>query len=154
MPHSSPVWYSGSPLQLDFGEVADQKGALLVHAEPGKPASVTELPLVSGRRLIEMTGTLDQVMARSGEAEGCYARVVLRETARVGLADEVRAAIPTAVEVVLDNPQTPRREGPPRRGLAPSEAFARYLDDRDSVDSRVQRLFEELLDEAMSGVAE
>ena len=28
MPHSSPVWYSGSPLQLDFGEVNDQKGAL------------------------------------------------------------------------------------------------------------------------------
>ena len=37
MPHSSAVWYSGSPLQLDFGEVSDQKGALLVKAEPGKP---------------------------------------------------------------------------------------------------------------------
>ena len=27
MPHSSAVWYSGSPLQLDFGEVADHFGS-------------------------------------------------------------------------------------------------------------------------------
>ncbi|HZD22180.1 MAG TPA: exonuclease subunit SbcD, partial [Acidimicrobiia bacterium] len=67
MPHSSPVWYSGSPLQLDFGEVNDQKGALLVNAEPGRPSSVTELPLSSGRRLMSIRGTLDQVVARADD---------------------------------------------------------------------------------------
>ncbi|HJQ78125.1 MAG TPA: exonuclease SbcCD subunit D [Acidimicrobiia bacterium] len=148
MPHASAVWYSGSPLQLDFGEVADQKGALLVKAEPGRPASVEELPLRSGRRLVSLTGTLEQVLARADEARDAYVRVILQETARVGLADEVRAAIPDAVEVVLDNPSKPIPAREPRQGLEPTEAFARYLADRDSADPRVQKLFAELLDEA------
>jgi exonuclease SbcD len=150
MPHSSPVWYSGSPLQLDFGEVTDQKGALLVTAEPGHPASVTELPLRSGRRLMALSGTLDQVLARAGETDDAYVRVVLHEGARVGLADEVRAAIPNAVEVVLDNPVAKRRQSEPRQGLEPVEAFHRYLQDRGSADPKVESLFAELLDEALT----
>ena len=150
MPHSSAVWYSGSPLQLDFGEVADQKGALLVTAEPGRPASVAELPLQSGRRLLSLAGTLEQVLARAEETTDAYVRVVLYEAARVGLADEVRAAIPNAVEVILDNPAEPRRHTEPRQSLEPVEAFARYLADRESADPRVEALFAELLDEAMT----
>lgn len=150
MPHSSPVWYSGSPIQLDFGEVADQKGALIVKAEPGRPASVEEMPLRSGRRLVELTGTLDQVLARADEVGDAYAKVVLQESARVGLADEVRAAIPETVEVILDNPMERKRRSEARQGLEPTEAFARYLADRDAADPRVQTLFAELLDEAMT----
>lgn len=152
MPHSSPVWYSGSPLQLDFGEVADQKGALLVKAEPGRPASVEELPLRSGRRLIELAGTLEQVIARAGETEGAYVKVVLREEARVGLADEVREAMPDTVEVVLENPATQKSHTEQRQALSPTEAFARYLADNGAADPEVEALFAELLDEAMSGV--
>jgi exonuclease SbcD len=150
MPHSSAVWYSGSPLQLDFGEVADQKGALMVTAEPGRPASVAELPLQSGRRLLAIAGTLEQVLARAGETGDAYVRVVLHEPARVGLADQVREAIPNAVEVVLDNPAEPRRNTESRQSLEPVEAFSRYLADRDSADHRVEALFAELLDEAMT----
>ena len=150
MPHSSAVWYSGSPLQLDFGEVADQKGALMVTAEPGRPASVAELPLRSGRRLLAIAGTLEQVLARAGETGDAYVRVVLHEPARVGLADQVREAIPDAVEVVLDNPAEPRQSAESRQSLEPVEAFSRYLADRDSADPRVEALFAELLDEAMT----
>ena len=153
MPHSSPVWYSGSPLQLDFGEVADQKGALLVKAEPGRPASVEELPLRSGRRLIELTGTLEQVKARAEETEGAYVKVILREEARVGLADEVREAIPDTVEVVLESPATQKSQAEQRQSLSPTEAFARYLADNGAADPEVEALFAELLDEAMSGAA-
>jgi exonuclease SbcD len=150
MPHSSAIWYSGSPLQLDFGEVADQKGALLVTATPGRPASVAELPLHSGRRLMALSGTLEQVLARSDETGDAYVRVVLHESSRVGLADEVRAAIPNAVEVVLENPAESRRSTEPRQGLDPAEAFARFLAGRDSRDPKVEALFAELLDEAMT----
>jgi DNA repair protein SbcD/Mre11 len=152
MPHSSPVWYSGSPLQLDFGEVADQKGALLVKAEPGRPASVEELPLRAGRRLIELTGTLEQVIARAGETEGAYVKVILREEARVGLADEVREAMPDTVEVVLESPATQKSHTEQRQALSPTEAFARYLADNGAADPEVEALFAALLDEAMSGV--
>jgi exonuclease SbcD len=147
MPHSSAVWYSGSPLQLDFGEVADQKGALLVKAEPGRPASVEELPLSSGRRLMSMEGTLEQVLARADEAGDAYVRVVLQESARVGLADEVRAAIPNAVEVVLESPSQSRKTVEKRQGLDPVEAFGRYLEEKKASDATVEALFAELLDE-------
>lgn len=151
MPHSSAVWYSGSPLQLDFGEVNDQKGALLVKAEPGRPASVEELPLSSGRRLVSVTGTLSQVLERSDSVADAYVRVVLQEPGRVGLADEVRAVIPDAVEVVLESPDRGRRETvPARRSLEPVEAFSSYLIDRESSDPNVEALFAELLDEVQS----
>jgi len=149
MPHSSAVWYAGSPLQLDFGEVNDQKGALLVKAEPGRPASVEELPLTSGRRLISIKGSLGQVLTRADEVGDAYVRVILQEAARVGLADEVRAAIPDAVEVVLESPDQRRAQEPQsRQGLDPVEAFNRYLADREATDPRVESLFAELLDEA------
>lgn len=148
MPHASAVWYSGSPMQLDFGEVNDQKGALLVKAEPGRPASVEELPLSAGRRLTQLTGTLDQVLARSDEVGDAYVKVVLQESARVGLADAVREAIPNAVEVVLESPERQEHTAEPRQGLDPVDAFSRYLAARDAVDERVEALFTELLDEA------
>lgn len=153
MPHASAVWYSGSPIQLDFGEVADQKGALLVKAEPGSPASVEELPLRSGRRLMEFQGTLDQVLANAGSAEDAYVKVVLHEEARVGLADEVRAAIPGVVEVVLDSPTRAKAPSEQRQSLEPTKAFARYLSDSGKSDPKVEALFAELLDEAVSEVA-
>ncbi|MEA1903530.1 MAG: exonuclease SbcCD subunit D, partial [Actinomycetota bacterium] len=103
MPHASAVWYSGSPLQLDFGEVADQKGALLIEAEPGLPVTVTAAPLTAGRRLVTARGTLDEVIARADQFADAYVKVELLEKARVGLADEVRAAIPDAVEVILES---------------------------------------------------
>jgi exonuclease SbcD len=148
MPHASAVWYSGSPLQLDFGEVSDQKGALLVNAEPGRPASVTELPLGSGRRLVSLVGTLDDVLERAGDVGDAYVRVVLYEPARVGLADEVRDIIPNAVEVVLEPTGSPRRDSESRQSLEPIEAFSAYLRDRNAVDPAVEMLFAELLDEA------
>jgi exonuclease SbcD len=150
VPHASAVWYSGSPLQLDFGEIADQKGALLVTAEPGKPSSVSELPFHTGRRLMTLSGTLDQVLARAGETGDAYVKVVLHETARIGLADEVRAVLPDAVEVILDNPAQPRSTVEPRHSLQPVDAFHRYLKDRNAIDPGVEALFAELLEEVVS----
>ena len=150
MPHGAAVWYSGSPLQLDFGEVDDQKGALLVEAEPGLPAQVTAVPLTSGKRLVTLKGSLDQVLARATEVEDAYVKVELAESARVGLADEVRAAISGAVDVTLQStaPRTSDQERRRRRRLDPRDAFHEYLTDVESVDERVEALFIELLDEA------
>ena len=149
MPHASSVWYSGSPLQLDFGEVDDQKGALLVEATPGLPAKVTSVPLTSGRRLATVRGTLDHALGMADDVAGAYVRVELTEKARVGLADEVRAAIPDAVEVVLETPEQVRRDSEPRQTMQPVEAFRDYLVGRNTEDEKVEALFAELLDEAV-----
>ena len=150
MPHASSVWYSGSPLQLDFGEVDDQKGALLVEATPGMPAKVTSMPLSSGRRLATVRGTLDHALGMADDVAGAYVRVELTEKARVGLADEVRSAIPDAVEVVLETPEQVRRDFEPRQTMKPGEAFHDYLVGRNTEDEKVETLFAELLDEAVT----
>lgn len=149
MPHPGAVWYSGSPLQLDFGEVDDRKGVLLVDVEPGKPARVTEVPLMSGRRLVTIRGTLEEVKAGADRYEDAYVKVVLTEDARVGLADDVRTVIPGAVDVVLDAPHPPERahNGQPTDQLTPRDAFHRYLEQRGALDEAVIELFDELVAE-------
>lgn len=149
VPHGGSVWYSGSLLQLDFGEVEDRKGALLIEAAPGLPSKVTTVPLSSGRRLVTLRGTVDQVLARADEVEEAYVKVELTERARVGLADTVRTAIPGAVDVTLLKPAPARsRTIESRRAIPRTEAFHRYLDDNNVGDVRVEALFAELLDEA------
>lgn len=150
VPHAGQVWYSGSPLQLDFGEVDDRKGVLLVEAEAGKPARVTTIPLTAGRNLVTLRGDLDDVLSRADETGESYVKVILTEKGRVGLADEVRAAIPNAVDVVLESPEERRPRSDDRETLVPTEAFHRYLAEGGQEDPEVEELFSELLEEAMT----
>lgn len=148
IPHSSSVWYSGSPLQLDFGEVDDQKGVLLVDALPGIPARVTTVPLVSGRRLISVRGTLEQVLAASDDLGDAFVKVELDEAPRIGLADRVREAIPNAVDVQLRVRATkPGVDYERRVALTGTDAFHEYLAQSNVSDPDVERLFAELLEE-------
>ncbi|MFQ5522076.1 MAG: exonuclease SbcCD subunit D [Acidimicrobiia bacterium] len=149
IPHAGAVWYSGSPLQLDFGEVDDEKGALIVEAEPGLPARVTQVPHTAGRRLVTLQGTLDQALAKADEVAGAWVKVVLDEKGRVGLADEVRQAIPGAVAVSVLPTERKELDGEEhRRSLDPRHAFSSYLADRGVEDPRIEVLFAELLEEA------
>jgi DNA repair protein SbcD/Mre11 len=149
MPHGAAVWYSGSPLQLDFGEVEDRKGVLLVEAAPGTPSRVTSVPLTRGRKLVSLFGTLDQVLNRAGDVDGAYVKVELDEKARVGLADEVRAVIPDVVEVKLRaSDDRARKSYEERTGVTGPEAFSKYLEFNGVDDRRLLALFDELLDEA------
>ena len=149
IPHPGAVWYSGSPLQLDFGEVDDDKGALVVEAEPGLPARVTQVPHRAGRRLVTLRGTLDQVLATADEVADAWVKVELDEKGRVGLADEVRQVMPGAVAVsVLPAERMDPEVDEPRRSLDPRRAFSSYLEDQGVDDPRIEDLFAELLDEA------
>jgi DNA repair protein SbcD/Mre11 len=148
IPAPSPVWYSGSALQLDFGEVGDEKGVLLVDAEPGKPATVEPLPLSSGTRLVQVKGTLEQVLALAPELDDAYVKVLLDEKARAGLNEEVRAAIPGVVDVIIArSDQDSARPRVDRAGRAPVELLQTYLDARGVDDPDVVDLFRELEEE-------
>lgn len=52
-----PVRYSGSPLAYSFSEAGQAKSVTILDAEPGKPVSMTEIPLSSGRPLVEWRAT-------------------------------------------------------------------------------------------------
>lgn len=146
VPAPAPVWYSGSPLQLDFGETADRKAVLVVEIEPGLPAAVREIPIVSGRRLRMLAGTLDDIAGQGTDLGDDYVKVVVDEPARVGLADDVRRLVPNAVDVVVDPRRRPNgpTEAPRRLGRSHRDLFVEYLRERDAFDERLVVLFDEL----------
>ncbi len=152
IPAPSQVWYSGSPLQLDFGERADEKGVLLVEADPGLPASVTPVPLNSGVSLVQIGGTLEQVLARAPEVDGAYVKVILDERPRAGLNDEVRTAIPGAVDVLIarESQDRPQKTGS-RSTRSPRELFAAYLEAQGVDDPAVVEFFAEIEEEVVAG---
>lgn len=149
VPHPAPVWYAGSPLQLDFGEAGEEKGVLVVDAEPGMPSRVEEVAVAGGIPLVRLRGTLAEVVALAGDVGEAYVRVELDEPARVGLADEVRDLVPGVVDVVLGRPATvPTAPGAPRLGREPRALFAEYLAGRGVDDPRLLALFDELWERA------
>jgi exonuclease SbcD len=149
LPAACPAWYSGSPLQLDFGETEDVKSVNLIEAEPDRPAAVEVVPLRSGRKLRRVKASLNEIERLAPELQDAYLRVELSASPSPGLADKVRAILPNAVDVVIaggaretDGPEPERR-----LGRSPRELFSEYLKQRGADDPRVRALFDELLDE-------
>jgi exonuclease SbcD len=156
LPAPAPVHYSGAPLAVDFGEQDNTSVVCLVEAAPGIPARVTDVPVMSGRRLRTAVGTLAELeaQAQAGAFGDDYLRVYLREPSRAGLRDDAVAILPNALEVRIDPEFAPRasaagkRSGQaPRTARTPQELFTDYCATRDVSDPRVAALFRELHDE-------
>jgi exonuclease SbcD len=151
-----PAFYSGAPLAIDFGEEANEPGALIVTAAPGIRADARPVAVAGGRRLRTLRGPLDQVIAEGEQAGDAYLRVVLAEPARAGLGDLVREKLPNALEVQLDEAHRPRPGPhgggkPSRAGRTPLQLFGDYLAEQNVADARVERMFAELLEEISDG---
>ena len=67
LPGPAPLHYCGSPLQLDFGETANEPAVTSSTSAPGKPAAVRPVPLRAGSRLRTLRGTLVDVLAAAAE---------------------------------------------------------------------------------------
>lgn len=145
-----PARYAGSLLQLDFGEREQEKSVTLVDVDPGKPAKVEQVPVSGGRRLIDVTGTLEELRGMEVDPEA-YLRVLLRcDGPSPGLAEDVREMLPLALEVRLDYERAPHEKEPgEQRRLAPRDLFARYYAERNGApaDERLVKLFDELFEE-------
>jgi exonuclease SbcD len=153
IPAPCPTFYSGSPLAIDFGEEANEPGALIVTAAPGKRADARRVDVTGGRKLRTLRGPLDQVLEEGEQAGDAYLRVILAEKARAGLGDLVREKLPNALEVQLDDAHRQRpgshgQDKPTRTGRTPLQLFGDYLAEEDVADERVQQMFAELLEEA------
>jgi exonuclease SbcD len=149
---AAPAWYAGSPIQVDFGEAEDAKHVLLVETAPGVPARVEQRALRSGWTLRTVAGTVDELRALDpGDA---WLRVIVQEPARAGLADEVRAFLPRAVDVRVERSigGTAAPEFGVRRGRTPHELFGDYLASESIADERVIALFDRLHDDVLAEV--
>lgn len=146
-----PARYAGSLLQLDFGEVGQEKSVALVELEPGKPAEVREVPLTSGRHLRDLHGTLDELVQMMDEIGDAFLRVVLEcDGPQPGLGDTVRDLLPNALQVTLDYPKEGQEHQPLNlNSTSPRELFERYFTERHSAppEKELLELFEEILDE-------
>jgi DNA repair protein SbcD/Mre11 len=156
IPAPCPAFYSGSPLAVDFGEEANEPGALVVTAAPGMRADARHVDVLGSRRLRTLRGSLDQVIEEGERAGDAYLRVILAEKARAGLGDYVREKLPNALEVQLDDAHRPRPgvhgdDRPSRAGRTPTQLFGDYLTEQGVADPRIERMFAELLDELTDG---
>jgi DNA repair protein SbcD/Mre11 len=126
----APTRFAGSPLQLDFGERDQAKSVTIVDASPGLPAKVHEIGLSSGRRLIDLRGSLDEVVARARDVGDAFLRVFVSTDGPIpGIAERVREDLPNALDVHLVYERTDDRRpaGAPVSSLAPREQFLAYL---------------------------
>jgi exonuclease SbcD len=149
VPGPVPIHYPGSPLQLDFGEVNDVKGVLLIDVHAGKPAQVQPIALRAGRRLRVIEAPLLALETSSLDTGDDWLKVIVAEQTRPGLADEVRQLLPNAVDVVIASSDAPRPERRQRTGRSPQELFAEFLADRSVDGAKLVPMFAEVLSEVM-----
>lgn len=143
-----PAYYSGSPLQLDFGEVEQQKSVNIVELEPGQPADVRTEAITGGRRLRDVSGTYEELDAQKDELGDAFLRVKLECGGYLpGLGDQVRALLPNALSVELVYPREETQAETRIRGLTPREQYAHYLREKQGTDPAEDELdlFESLL---------
>lgn len=152
-----PAHYAGSLLPLDFGEAGEEKRVAIVDVEPGSLATVTSVPLVSGRRLRRETGTWDELAARAGELTDSY----LDLTVKVGGADvdlgrRAAETFPFLVHVRAQRPAGDRVTRPVgAERPTDEELYAEFVRRETGADPEPElvTLFREVLDEAADATA-
>ena len=151
IPGATAIHYSGSPLQLDFGDPDANKSVNIIELKMDAPAKVTKVKLEQGRRLRTLRGSLDEL--RYADTGDDWLRVRVTEARRPDLADQVREILgPRCVDVMIDAPDEAndtRRNL--RAGRSPRELFEAYLDDLNIEDPRLLTMFDELLVDHESG---
>lgn len=148
IPAAAPTRYAGAPLQLDFGEQLHEPSVVVVDAEAGTPARVDTVPLLGGRRLATVAGTLDELDARRSDHPPDrpeWLRLVLTPPVASDAGRLVREWFPNAVDVVLPTtrPTVSRAYVDPSQ--APDRLLADYLQEIGTDDARLVALFNELL---------
>lgn len=153
----APTWYSGSPLQLDFGEGDNVSSVQVVEVAPGRPARIETIELRAARQLRTLIGSLEAIEQLAASVGDAHLRLVVREANRAGLAEDVRGRFPNAVDVRIelvderDRPLGGRDDdGPKRLGRLPQELFAEFLVAQSIEDERVGALFARLVDQDAS----
>jgi exonuclease SbcD len=150
----APTYYSGSLIQVDFGEAGEEKGYNLITVEPGRPPKVEFRALPLTRRLEVVScdaGNLEDVLAESQD-EGCLYKVIVKlEAPVVGLADRVRKVCRNALQIEPRYPHTSETAAPlldPEK-FSPKEAYLKFYGDRVGAEpsAAVVAAFETLFEE-------
>lgn len=132
---SPAAWYSGSLMQLDFGETEQDKSVNLVEIHPKQPAAVTKLPIDKGtRKLIDVGRTghgvlLADLASYADQVGDAWLRVFIDlDLPIANLPAVVRETLPNAVHVERARPNAPTQEtvSDAPKITAPEEMFAAF----------------------------
>lgn len=101
------AWYSGSPLAYSFSEEHEKQVRIVELAGTGGPAGAgaftsSAVTVGVGRRVVTLTGTLEEILASPAHAaaEGAFVRVILSDTEhRLGAMELVQRRFPWAAEL-------------------------------------------------------
>lgn len=146
---ASPAHYSGSLIQLDFGEGGQRKYVNIVEAHAGSPADISSIEVSGGRGLRTVTVPFDELSSHRGKYGDEYLRVIVQSNRPIAsLVEQVRDVMPSALEVNLertDEPQ-PNPDQSARQGLAPHELLGRYYQEKHGapIPEALVSLFNEL----------
>ncbi len=151
VPTPSPGKYSGSILQMDFGEEGQTKRVVVVDAAPRRTARMDSIPLTSGRKVRSVTANLLEVQQKQRAwNNGDLLRVTIQtEKPQLGLADKVREMLPDAIDVRVELPKLEEAVEEPLQSLKPEEIFERFYRTRneselpDALREVFVRLYEE-----------
>jgi exonuclease SbcD len=126
----SPTYYAGSPIQLDFGEVGEEKSFVAIHAKAGQPAHIEQVPYTGGKSLLDVRLSLPDLEKEAERLRDAgWLRVTVPLAERdIDLNRKVRHLLGGCV-VSVDYELPERSEGPPeppRTGLGPVELFQLY----------------------------
>jgi exonuclease SbcD len=152
----SPCFYSGSPLQLDFGERGQEKRVVVVEAHAGQQATIVSVPLASGHRLREVVTTIDQLTA-ARDANGDFLRVVVKSDTKIhSLPQRVAAVLPNAVIVQQEYTQAAPEHRPTLAWQNPRERFRQFVREHKhtAVSEATMEAFDRLYDEARNETGE
>ncbi len=130
--------YSGSPLQIDFGEEKDEKGVCIVEAKFGVPAQC------AFRKLEKITPLKTLRIAQNEISETAeiykdfkgYLKVVVRrapDDPKIRVAEEVRKLLPQTLIVISESPKTNVQNLPDLKNAThdPIQAYKDYLDSQN-----------------------
>ncbi|WP_042374659.1 metallophosphoesterase family protein [Streptacidiphilus neutrinimicus] len=102
-----PAYYAGSLLQLDFGETGDTKAVVLAEVGPNREPRIDLEPLTTGRPLIRLQGTLEEIEPRARRVGDAWVKAeVIVEAPNPYLADTLAKMMPKATIVTIDEHRT------------------------------------------------
>jgi exonuclease SbcD len=158
IPNAAPTYYSGSLIQVDFGEAGEEKGFNLIDVEPGCPAKVSFHPLTCQKPLKVLhcqQSNLTEILEAEQDYQGFLKVIVELNVPKVGLADSIRKICPQALIIEPRYPEVTvksRSENIESSQFEPVVEFKRYWSDRQGktapapVIQAFEKLYQELTD--------
>lgn len=148
-----PAYYAGSPLQMDFGEVGEEKSFVVVTVSPGEPARVEHVPYEGGIPLFDIRAPLEELEADAEKHRGSgWLRVTVPLTEKdPDINRKVRELLPNALVVRAELPEV--EEQPAVRlepGVSPVGHYGAYhlRVHQQEADLAVLETFQDLYDKA------